>query len=587
MSSKLIFDLEADGLDPTQIWVVCAKKIGSEFDPFVFKDKDTFQKYVDSVDEVIGHNIIGYDVPVLERLWGIDFSGKKITDTLVMSRLSEPSKLGGHGLKKWGEYLHCDKGDYDDWTRLSPEMITYCKQDVRVTELVYKTVLEDLKGFSDGCVELEHQVATIVHQQQLNGWLINEREANVLHAELCERKQGLIDKVLETFKPLPTFIKLTQLKNPMLKDGRPSKAYAKQMARGAHFNSDREWGCIEYPEFNLASRQQIVRYLEHFGWTPTKFTDKGNAIVDESVLKGITDIPECVLIAEYFLISKREAMLRNILGKVGKDTRIHGYVNTNGASTGRMTHSDPNMAQIPAVHKDKQGNILWGIEGGYGADFRNLFIAKPGYSVVGCDASGLELRMLAHYMNDNAYTKEILDGDIHTANQIAAGLSERSQAKTFIYGYLYGAGDAKIGEIVNGTSRDGKRLKEKFLKNTPALKILRERVIIAAKRGYVKGLDGRKLWIRSEHSALNFLLQGAGAIVMKQALVFLVETTKHLDYKLVLNCHDEFQAEVLDEHTEEFEELAIESIVNAGKHFEMRCPLDAEAATGSSWCYTH
>ena len=586
MSSKLIFDLEADGLDPTQIWCVCAKRLG-DVEVYTFTDADLFKAYLEDVTEVIGHNIIGYDVPVLERLWGIDFSGKKITDTLVMSRLSEPSKLGGHGLKKWGEYLHCDKGDYDDWTRLSPEMITYCKQDVRVTELVYKTVLEDLKGFSDGCVELEHQVATIVHQQQLNGWLIDEREANVLHAELCERKQGLIDKVLETFKPLPVFIKLNVLKSPMKANGQPSMAYAKQMARGAHFNSDREWGCIEYPEFNLASRQQIVRYLEHFGWTPTKFTDKGNAIVDESVLKGITNIPECVLIAEYFLISKREAMLRNILGKVGKDTRIHGYVNTNGASTGRMTHSDPNMAQIPAVHKDKQGNILWGIEGGYGADFRNLFIAKPGYSVVGCDASGLELRMLAHYMNDNAYTKEILDGDIHTANQIAAGLSERSQAKTFIYGYLYGAGDAKIGEIVNGTSRDGKRLKEKFLKNTPALKILRERVIIAAKRGYVKGLDGRKLWIRSEHSALNFLLQGAGAIVMKQALVFLVETTKHLDYKLVLNCHDEFQAEVLDEHTEEFEELAIESIVNAGKHFEMRCPLDAEAATGSSWCYTH
>ena len=586
MSSKLIFDLEADGLDPTQIWCVCAKRLG-DVEVYTFTDADLFKAYLEDVTEVIGHNIIGYDVPVLERLWGIDFSGKKITDTLVMSRLSEPSKLGGHGLKKWGEYLHCDKGDYDDWTRLSPEMITYCKQDVRVTELVYKTLLEDLKGFSDGCVELEHQVATIVHQQQLNGWLIDEREANVLHAELCERKQGLIDKVLETFKPLPVFIKLNVLKSPMKANGQPSMAYAKQMARGAHFNSDREWGCIEYPEFNLASRQQIVRYLEHFGWTPTKFTDKGNAIVDESVLKGITNIPECVLIAEYFLISKREAMLRNILGKVGKDTRIHGYVNTNGASTGRMTHSDPNMAQIPAVHKDKQGNILWGIEGGYGADFRNLFIAKPGYSVVGCDASGLELRMLAHYMNDNAYTKEILDGDIHTANQIAAGLSERSQAKTFIYGYLYGAGDAKIGEIVNGTSRDGKRLKEKFLKNTPALKILRERVIIAAKRGYVKGLDGRKLWIRSEHSALNFLLQGAGAIVMKQALVFLVETTKHLDYKLVLNCHDEFQAEVLDEHTEEFEELAIESIVNAGKHFEMRCPLDAEAATGSSWCYTH
>jgi len=588
--NKLIFDLEADGLDPTQIWVVCAHKLGSPNDPYVFKDADMFQKYVDDVDEVIGHNIIGYDVPVLERLWGIDFSGKKITDTLVMSRLSEPSKLGGHGLKKWGEYLNFPKGDYDDWTRLTPEMIAYCKQDVRVTEAVYKMlVTEDLKGFSDECIELEHQVATIIHKQQTNGWLINEKKANVLHAELCERKQGLVDKVLETFKPLPTFIKLNVLKNPMLKDGRPSKAYAKQMARGAHFNDKREWGCIEYPEFNLASRQQIVRYLEHFGWTPTKFTDKGNAIVDESVLKGITDIPECVLIAEYFLISKREAMLRNILGKVGTDTRIHGYVNTNGAVTGRMTHSDPNMAQIPAAKQDDKGELIWGIEGGYGADFRNIFQAKEGYVIVGCDASGLELRMLAHYMDDEGYTNEILHGDIHTANQVAAGLQSRNQAKTFIYAFLYGAGDAKVGSIVGGKSRDGKNLKTKFLNNTPSLRNLRERVGKAAKRGYIKGLDSRKIWVRSEHAALNTLLQGAGAIVMKKALTILDEraTMAGLDYNFVGNIHDEYQTEVLKEHADKFGALAVEAIVDAGVEYEMRCPLDGEYKVGLTWAETH
>ena len=588
MSSKLIFDLEADGLDPTQIWCVCAKRLG-DVEVYTFTDADLFKAYLEDVTEVIGHNIIGYDVPVLERLWGIDFSGKKITDTLVMSRLSEPSKLGGHGLKKWGEYLHCDKGDYDDWSRLTPEMISYCKQDVRVTELIYKTVLKDLEGFSAVCVELEHKVATIINQQQINGWLIDEREANVLHAELCERKQGLVDKVLETFKPLPVFIKLNVLKHPMKANGQPSMAYAKQMARGAHFNDKREWGCIEYPEFNLASRQQIVRYLEHFGWTPTKFTDKGNAMVDESVLKGITDIPECVMIAEYFLISKREAMLRNILGKVSDDTRIHGYVNTNGAITGRMTHSDPNMAQIPASKHDDKGELIWGIEGGYGADFRNIFKAEEGYVIVGCDASGLELRMLAHYMNDEGYTNEILHGDIHTANQVAAGLQSRNQAKTFIYAFLYGAGDAKVGSIVNGGAKDGKRLKTKFLNNTPPLRDLRERVGKAAKRGYVKGLDGRKIWIRSEHAALNSLLQGAGAIVMKKALTILDDcaTIAGLDYKFVGNIHDEYQTEVLKEHADAFGVLAVEAIREAGQAFEMRCPLDGEYKVALTWAGTH
>jgi DNA polymerase-1 len=588
MSSKLVFDIEADGLDPTQIWCVCAKYVGTP-EVYTFTDVATFKAFIKDVDEVIGHNVIGYDVPVLERLWDIDFSNVKITDTLVLSRLSEPSKLGGHSLKKWGEYLQFPKDEYSDWSRLTPEMIEYCKQDVKVTEAVYKRVLKDLEGFSDVCIELEHKVITIINQQQINGWLIDEREANVLHAELCERKQGLVDKVLETFKPLPVFIKLNVLKHPMKANGQPSMAYAKQMARGAHFNDKREWGCIEYPEFNLASRQQIVRYLEHFGWTPTKFTDKGNAMVDESVLKGITDIPECVMIAEYFLISKREAMLRNILGKIGDDTRIHGYVNTNGAITGRMTHSDPNMAQIPASKHDDKGELIWGIEGGYGADFRNIFKAEEGYVIVGCDASGLELRMLAHYMNDEEYTNEILHGDIHTANQVAAGLQSRNQAKTFIYAFLYGAGDAKVGSIVNGGAKDGKRLKTKFLNNTPPLRDLRERVGKAAKRGYVKGLDGRKIWIRSEHAALNSLLQGAGAIVMKKALTILDDcaTIAGLDYKFVGNIHDEYQTEVLKEHADAFGVLAVEAIREAGQAFEMRCPLDGEYKVALTWAGTH
>jgi len=576
MSSKIVFDIEADGLNPTQVWCVCAKHIGDN-EVYTFTDKDIFNEFLSNVSQVVGHNIIGYDIPVLERLWGSDFSNIKVVDTLVMSRLSEPSKLGGHSLKKWGEYLKFPKDTYDDWSRLTPEMVEYCKQDVRVTQAVYNMVLKDLNGFSDVAVELEHEVIGILNKQQLNGWLVNEREANLLHSELCEKKQGLIDKVHETFKPLATFIKLTQLKNPMLKDGRPSKAYARQMARGSHFNDEREWGCIEYPEFNLASRQQIVRYLEHFGWTPTKFTDKGNAIVDESVLKDVKGIPECDMIAEYFLISKREAMLRNILGKIGKDGRIHGYVNPNGAVTGRMTHSDPNMAQIPAVYSP------------YGKEFRSLFIVEEGYKLVGCDASGLELRMLAHYMNDEEYTNEILHGDIHTANQMAAGLQSRDKAKTFIYAFLYGAGDAKVGSIVGGGAKDGKRLKTKFLNNTPSLRDLRERVGKAAKRGYVKGLDGRKIWIRSQHAALNSLLQGAGAIVMKKALTILNNNAiiEGLDFRFVGNVHDEYQTEVLDEHSERFGVLAVDAIREAGQAFELRCPLDGEYKIGNDWAETH
>ena len=207
-----------------------------------------------------------------------------------------------------------------------------------------------------------------------------------------------------------------------------------------------------------------------------------------------------------------------------------------------MTHSKPNCAQVPATRFDKDGNVLWGFEGGYGADCRDLWVVPNGYKLVGVDASGLELRMLAHYMNDDKYTNEILTGDIHSANQKSAGLMTRDQAKTFIYAFLYGAGDVKIGQVAGGGAPRGRLLKKNFLDNTPALKQLRTNVRRKAKKGWVRGLDNRKLHIRSEHSALNTVLQSAGAIVMKKALILLDEYAKryNIDYKFVLNVHDEF-----------------------------------------------
>ena len=197
--------------------------------------------------------------------------------------------------------------------------------------------------------------------------------------------------------------------------------------------------------------------------------------------------------------------------------------------------------------------------------------------------------MLAHYMNDPEYTKEILHGDIHTANQRAAGLATRDQAKTFIYAFLYGAGDAKIGTISGGSARTGKRLKEKFLSNTPALADLRDRVTSAANRGYLIGLDGRRLWIRSPHAALNTLLQSAGAIVMKKALTILDEYAKiyKLSYKFVGNIHDEIQAEVREDHAQTFGWLAVECIKAAGIQLNLRCPLDGDYKIGETWAQTH
>jgi DNA polymerase I-like protein with 3'-5' exonuclease and polymerase domains len=212
---------------------------------------------------------------------------------------------------------------------------------------------------------------------------------------------------------------------------------------------------------------------------------------------------------------------------------------------------------------------------------------KSGNKLVGIDASGLELRMLAHYMNDKEYTNEILNGDIHSANQRLAGLESRNQAKTFIYAFLYGAGNAKIGSVVKAGQSRGKQLREQFLSSLPSLKSLIQRVQRDSKKGFLKGLDGRKVAVRSEHAALNTLLQSAGAIVMKEALVVLEKKIRHLDAKFVANVHDEWQIECSEQNAEAVGQAGIDAIVEAGKNLNLNCPLDGDYNIGDGWHETH
>ena len=571
---KLIFDIETDGLDAGVIWVVSAIREDGQKFTIEMPTKSDFNAMLTGITEIIGHNIIAFDIPVVERLLGVSFDNVKITDTLVLSRLYNPSLEGGHSLAKWGERLNFPKGDYDDWTKLTPEMVGYCQQDVRVTQRLYELLMGNLEEFGDQSIDLEHNVQSEIVKQIDNGWLLDQRRAFDLLAELQEKKNDLEEMVLRVFKPLPTFVK--QIVPKYKKDGNLSTVGLKFLGE--------MWVCVggpfsrvDFPEFNLGSRKQIGRYLQYFGWKPDKFTETGQPIVDEKVLENVTDIPEAQLIAEYLLVQKRIAQVQSWVDAVGADGRVHGQVNAIGAVTGRMTHSSPNMAQVPAVYSP------------YGKQCRSCWVVPEGYKLVGVDASGLELRMLAHYMGDQEYTNEILNGDIHTANQNAAGLATRDEAKTFIYAFLYGAGDAKIGSIVGGSSTVGKRLKNKFLENTPALAELRERVTTAAARGYLCGLDGRRLWIRSDHAALNTLLQAAGAVVMKKALVIFSEFAEKwgLTYRMVGNIHDEVQMEVLEKDAENAGYLMVESIKAAGVAFNMRCPLDGEYKIGMSWADTH
>jgi len=530
--------------------------------------------YIADATSLIGHNIIGFDAPILNSLWKTRIGLKNVTDTLILSRLLDPSREQGHSLEAWGKTLGKEKIDYADrWEQLQgrkqaykgecfdhPDMALleeYCIADIEVTAKLLDKLTTELerKKFSPESIELEHQVADIVAQQERNGFKLDIPYATVLLADI----KGRMAEVYESM----------QQRWPSYEVERISEKTGKKLKP-------------MLVTFNPGSRKQIGEKLIELGWKPDKFTETGQPMVDEGILSKL-HYPEAKMIAEYLMLQKRVAQIESWIEAVGSDGRVHGKVITNGAVTGRMTHQSPNMAQIP-----NHGSV-------YGAECRACWTVEPGNVLVGCDASGLELRMLAHYMKDQEYIQAVVHGsskdgtDIHTKNQRAAGLPTRDAAKTMIYAFLYGAGPAKIGAIVGGGAEEGQKIIKKFLRATPALESLRERVADIAVKGRVPGLDGRKIWVRSEHAALNSLLQGAGAIVMKKALVLLADKIKDnkWDAKFVANVHDEWQIEVTKAHADEVGRAARQSIIEAGEHFKLRCPLDGEYKIGQNWAETH
>jgi DNA polymerase I-like protein with 3'-5' exonuclease and polymerase domains len=547
---KIILDIETNSKH-NKIWMCVTREIGG--DVIVWKEASGLQKYLDSCDLIIMHNGICFDAPVLRKNWNITMKQSQMYDTLVLSRLLSPSLEGGHSLAAWGGRLGFPKGDFNDWDAgYSAEMEAYCIQDTLVTEKLYLHLTTELtrNKFDERSIKLEHNVQAVIAKQEESGFKLNERNAIILLSTL-QNKLVVLETELQNIFPTKTILRVSE------KTGKPLKSIIEP--------------------FNPGSRKQIGERLQEKGWKPDKYTETGQPIVDEGTLEGL-DFPEAKAIAEYLLLQKRIAQIQSWLKAIQPDGRVRGKVITNGAVTGRMTHHSPNMAQVPSCGSP------------YGEDCRDLWIVEKGYKLVGIDASGLELRMLAHYMKDDAYIYEVTQGDIHTANQKAAGLETRAQAKTFIYAFLYGAGAAKIGKVVGAGAKEGQRLIDSFLENTPKLRTLREDVArICKSSGSLPGLDGRRLYVRSDHAAVNTLLQGAGAIVMKQALVILDERLSKLgvDYKFVANVHDEWQIEVAEAYADMVGKLGVQAIEEAGRVLEMRCPLTGAYRVGNSWKETH
>jgi len=594
---KILFDIETDDLKATKVWCLVAKDLDSK-QLYTFGPKQIEEgiQLLEKATHLVGHNIIGFDIPVIEELYDRPnlAEGKEIIDTLVLSRLFNPSREGGHGLGVWGTKLNLDKIEFKEFSAYTSEMLEYCIRDVELNEKIFYALREESKGFSKDSLALEHSVAKILKDQEKHGFLFDLKGAEMLMAKLRSNAKKVEMQVKSVFKPKIDKIDLYPRLTKAGKVSKTSDINSAGSGKGARLteseynilrnNLNLAGGCltkcppvprVSTIEFNLNSRVQIGEYLQDFGWKPSEYTVNGRPIVNEKTLSEVRDIPEADLINNYLLHQKRISQIESWTKAVEEDERVHGFVIPNGAVTGRMTHRDPNMAQVPNSSSP------------YGKECRSCWVVPDGYRLVGIDASGLELRMLAHYMNDEEYTNEIINGDIHTANQKLAGLESRNQAKTFIYALCYGAGDKKLSTILGGGTANAKRTREHFLDNLPSFRSLKNKVARAADRGYLKGLDGRKLHVRSEHSALNTLLQGAGAIVMKKALVLFVHYMRDLDARCVANVHDEWQVEVREDQAEEVGKRGVQAIIDAGALFKLNCPLDGEYNVGSNWSETH
>nr|WP_319513383.1 DNA polymerase [uncultured Cohaesibacter sp.] len=609
---------------------------------------------LENAELIIGHNIINFDIPALKKVYPDFKTNAVVRDTLVLSRVLYPDikdadfrfeekrkkkgrdwipkyLFGRHSLESWGyrlgEYKGDFKGPWDTWTQV---MQDYCDQDVRVNTKIWNKFLKKLEewGYSEDevvlrdpavkrdFIQLEHDVARIITRQEHYGFYFDQSKARTLHSVLLERLRELEGQLHKVFAPwlrnkgritvkTDRKVKRTDLDIEVTvrrfsdKTGKELKPYVGPIRES--YTAGSVYCKIAMEPFNPGSRQDIAdRLIKLRGWKPKEYTADGHPKVSEDVLASLK-FPEAKLLTEYLMVQKRLGQLSDgkqaWLKALKPDGRIHGRVTTNGAVTGRMTHSSPNVAQVPSGRA------------AFGHECRELFCVPEGKLQVGCDAEALELRDLAGYMaryDKGAYVKTVLEGkkedatDIHSVNARALGC-DRDTAKTWFYAFIYGGGDFKLGQILHPNCKAkrtlisaGKLSRAKFLKNLPALGKLTDLTKKKAKgQGWMVGLDGRRLFTRSEHSALNTLLQAAGAIQMKRALVILdsILGSEGLmpgeDYEFIANVHDEWQLEVTERAAKFVAKMAERAIRLAGEFYSFRCPLAGSADIGKNWNDCH
>jgi len=564
----LAFDIEGNGLnevtinrkgecipEATRIWcaATCNVETG-ECKSYTEDQLEEFIKALESADLVVGHNIFGYDLPLLNRLVR-KVNYKKVYDTLVVSRLIWPDKpmLPGqsHSLKSWGLLLGDQKTEYTGgFDAFCQDMLDYCVQDTVVTAKIYK-YQQEFREKNEKAIAMEMNVAKIISSQVENGFGFDLAQAEENEKQLMLDKAEIEDQMQKIF---------------------PDKIEERWSDKTGKRLKDK------ITVFNPGSRQQIAERLnEKYGWNPPT-TDKGNPKVDRSVLAKL-EYPEAKILVKYFDETKLLSQISDwiLRAKCSRDNRLHGNINILGTVTGRMTSNNPNMQQVSS---DKRA--------------RSLFVPRKGWVLVGADLSGLELRMLAHYLHkydDGAYAKQILEGDIHTHNQNAMGLDSRSKSKSAIYCFLYGGGDAKFGSVIGSSARQARDTKNQLLKNIPGLRrVIKDCEFSTHAHGCVRPFNWRDIPVRSAHAALNTLLQSSGAHIAKVWACYCDMYLNRMfpnQWRWVANVHDEIQIECSPDIAHDLGREVCTCALRAGDYFGCKIKTDAEYRVGSNWSETH
>lgn len=587
---RLGADLESNGLLDTATTIHCIEIM--DFDSgerwgYGPTEIDTAVEHLMQASELIFHNGCTFDLPLIHKLYPhFSTEGIDVTDTLVLSRLiradlknddfnqqwSEqalPRRLhGSHSLKAWGYRLGVLKGDYGqqetDWANWSEEMQEYCRQDVTVTHALWQHLQPET--WSQKAIRFEHDIAELCNRIGQSGWTFDVQKAQSLYAKLAAEKIQL-EQDLQTLFPAwiveSEFIPKRDNKRLGYKEGVP---FIKQ--KEVHFNPN--------------SRKHIEHCLrQKYNWKPAEFNPSGDAKVDESTLVQLP-YPEAQKLARSFMLQKRLGQLSEgnnaWLKLVDDDGKLRHTINTLGTVTGRCSSFGPNLQQVPAVRA------------AYGKECRELFTVPEGYTLIGADLSGIELRCFAEMLPDNgAYGRQILEGDIHQINADNLGIS-RDQAKTVQYAMLYGSGDRRLGEILGAGPKEGRALKERYFRALPAFKLLMRQIKHALNtRGYLIGLDGRRLTIRSEHSALNVLLQSAAALIAKKWVLLVDQELKRqgIDGEIIAFVHDEIEIQMKGDPDHVGADCAVRMAEKAGKFFGFKIPIEAEYHVGRTWADVH